>query len=70
MKNKNDLFEDNKIRIVCSCSNPEHQLCFSLYEDNNEAFLHFFLSDMEWYKRILTGIKYIFGYKSKYGHFG
>jgi len=61
----------------CDCHSSEHTLRFTyLSEDigaNNQIsniYLNIFLDNEPWYKRILIGLKYIFGYKSKYGHFG
>jgi hypothetical protein len=36
--------------------------------DDNNAYLHIFLRERRFFKRLLYGIKYIFGYKCKYGH--
>lgn len=35
-----------------------------------ELYLTTFLRDLPFFKRIWLAIKYIFGYKSKFGHFG
>ena len=68
--------EDNKRGVIlCSCSDSEHQIIYSTFEDgfngklHREVFLHIFLTDTVWYKRIWKGLKYIFGYKCRYGHF-
>lgn len=68
--------ENNKNGVIlCTCSDAEHQIVYSKFEDEHngkitkEVFLHIFLSDTVWYKRIFKGLKYIFGYKCRYGHF-
>lgn len=64
---------DKVLHLDCDCFELEHTLRYSYLIDNDirlsEVFVHTFLSLQPWYKRIWHGIKYIFGYKSKYGHF-
>lgn len=53
----------------CQCYSDEHTVKFSLDEEDGTIYASIFLNDwMPWYKRLWVGIKYIFGYKSKYGH--
>lgn len=57
--------------LECACHSDEHTLRFilSLDEYGPEIYTSVFLGDYPWgWKRIWTGIKYLFGYKSKYGH--
>jgi len=52
----------------CSCGSSEHTIRFILDKDENELYTEIYLN--QWrplWKRILVGIKYIFGYKCKYG---
>lgn len=60
--------------IDCACHSSEHIILFtkdSDFEDNYKCvYMHYFLQDTVWYKRVWLGIKYIFGFKSRYGHFG
>lgn len=77
--NKNNISEHSEY-FECSCFACEHTLRFSYFEDVFEnkkcmnktfdIYLHFFLENGPWYRRLWLGIKYIFGYKCKYGHFG
>jgi len=65
----------------CECGSDEHTLRFILHLDNHpnnkeghvpmpELYTSVFLNHYDrWYKRLWRGIKYIFGYKCKYGHF-
>ncbi len=55
----------------CACHADEHLLKFQYFQDDEypELFVTVFLDELPWYSRIIRGIKYIFGYKSKYGHF-
>lgn len=53
--------------LECECSTPEHTVRFARDEDC--TYITFFLEGGPWYKRVVTGLKYIFGYKCRYGHF-
>lgn len=61
---KNELF-------VCECSNVEHQLIFTYFDDEpGDVYMSVHLvPETSIWKRIKNAIKYIFGYKSKYGDF-
>lgn len=54
----------------CQCHSDEHTLKFIADEDEEdpEIFTAVFLHSGPWYTRVLKGIKYIFGYKCRYGH--
>lgn len=59
----------------CGCGADEHTLRFTLdLNDEEESegkalYTSIFLNDYRrWYQRLWIGIKYIFGYKCKYGH--
>ena len=57
----------------CDCGSEEHTLRFTLELDNvpEGAVLYttIFLNNWQhWYQRVWIAIKYIFGYKCKYGH--
>lgn len=56
--------------IECQCGSDEHVLRFTLSvdEDEQEIYTSVFLNQWEsWYKRVWHAIKYVFGYKCKYG---
>lgn len=55
----------------CSCYSTEHTLKFIFDDDPDfpNLYVHVFLSEEPWYRRILKAIKYVFGYKCRYGHF-
>jgi hypothetical protein len=58
-----------KLHIVCCCHSLDHQIVF-LYDHEDDLMycvvhLHSFKNV---FKRLWTGIKYIFGYKSVYGN--
>ncbi len=64
----------NKKLFVCECGSIEHQMVF-MYEndekhDIEEVYLEVHLNNyMGFWKRLVHGIKYIFGFQSKYGAF-
>lgn len=63
IKNMNDEY------LICQCSSPEHTIHFIFDKDENEIYTEIFLNQSRSFlKRIWIAIKYIFGYKSKYGH--
>lgn len=55
----------------CSCHSTEHTLKFVLDEDKDFpcVYVSVFLSELRWYERVIRALKYIFGYKCRYGHF-
>lgn len=58
--------------FVCQCSSIEHQVVFSYDKENEDkdvyVLVHLVPERSIWC-RILNAIKYIFGYKCRYGHF-
>ena len=65
---KKDLF-------VCSCHNTEHQMVVLYDEDDIDGvrfpmvYVHTHLVKRPFWERLVYGIKYIFGRKSRYGAF-
>lgn len=62
---KNELF-------ICECSNVEHQLIFTYFDDETDGDVYMsvhLISESNIWKRIKNAVKYIFGYRSKYGDF-
>lgn len=58
--------------IICDCASAEHQLVLRFDDDKDsgrQVFVEMHLVPLVWYKRLWLGIKYIFGYKCKYGNF-
>lgn len=60
--------------FYCDCNSPEHSFRFIVNPATNwdkkpklhlEVYLNQYRS---FFKRMFVGIKYIFGYRSKYGH--
>ena len=58
--------------IICACHSTDHQIIF-LYDDDpdwEDVYVHIYLSQSRnFFERLWYGLKYIFGYKSKYGEF-
>lgn len=66
MKLQHELF-------ICKCQNTEHQMIFSHFPDDQEdkevyVSIHL-IPDFKIWRRIVNAIRYIFGYRCKYGHF-
>jgi hypothetical protein len=56
--------------FICVCQSPEHQIIIRKDPfDEKLVYVSIHLSEYPWYIRVLKGIKYIFGFKTKYGHF-
>lgn len=58
--------------FVCECDNVEHQLIFSYFKDEQEDEVYMevhLIPEYNIWKRIWNAVKYIFGYRSRYGHF-
>lgn len=54
----------------CHCHSPEHTLVFHLDDEEPKMLYGYvFLSENSFLKRIWNSIKYICGYKCRYGHF-
>lgn len=55
--------------ISCSCGSSEHTLRFILNKEDGEIYTEVYLNQhRSFFKRAIIGIKYILGYKSRYGH--
>ena len=55
--------------LVCECHNVEHQAIIYYDREDNLAYIEYHLCKLPFLKRLKSGIKYIFGYTSKYGDF-
>jgi len=54
----------------CSCYSSEHCFIFRIDLDDGQVYLSPYLcSHFSFFKRLIYGIKYIFGHKSDYGAF-
>ena len=60
--------------IDCLCTEAEHCLHLRYFDDESKPcehllYIEVYLQRQRWYKRLWRGLKYIFGYKSRYGDF-
>ena len=55
--------------FVCDCHSMEHQYAFWYDDEDNQMYFqpHLYDGTWPWYKRFYRRIKYIFGYKSRFG---
>lgn len=54
--------------FICACHSIEHQAFFWCDEDDKQLYINLHLQDYKGvFKRLLHGLKYIFGHKSVYG---
>lgn len=53
--------------LICECSSREHQVIIEHDEEDNLTYCHIHLTQYGFLKRLKMGLKYIFGYKCKYG---
>ena len=61
---------DNEILLLCDCSSAEHQLIVSWDNDDNEVYVRVHLANCYgFWRRLWHALKYVFGYKCRYGAF-
>ena len=54
----------------CECQSDEHVFKFSYDKEEGDFYLAVYLNQYRrWYQRVWVAVKYVFGYKSKFGHF-
>lgn len=62
---------DKQLLLLCSCHSPEHQMIVHLDDGGDmfapEAYVHIHLIRQSFWYRLIYAIKYVLGYKSKYG---
>lgn len=62
---------DNTVFLPCGCGGIDHNLIFKIDTDEQpQVWLYYQLEKRPWYNRIWLGIKYIFGFQSKFGMYG
>ena len=54
--------------FVCECSSMEHQIVHRYDADDNIVYCLIYLTNRSFWRRLKFGIKYIFGYHCRYGH--
>lgn len=55
--------------FICDCNSLEHQFSFWYDEELNQLYFepHLYDTTWPWYKRFWGRLKYVFGYKSRFG---
>ncbi|MFW6281297.1 MAG: hypothetical protein ACOC1O_00705 [bacterium] len=67
MKN-NDIMELERKIMICKCESPEHQVLIWYDEEDGDFYCEPHLTThRNFFQRLWYGLKYAFGYKSKYG---
>jgi hypothetical protein len=60
--------EDRKV-FICECNSLEHQLIFWYDESEGELYCEPHLTTHKgFFKRLFSGLRYAFGYKSRFGN--
>lgn len=59
--------------LLCTCSSSEHVVIFHAEDDDegvhNEVYLSIHLAKKPFFIRLWFALKYVFGYKCRYGNF-
>jgi len=63
-----EVFKQKTEIFVCDCSSREHQIVFEYDIDDNLVYCNIHLYNYSFWTRFIQGIKYIFGYKCRFGH--
>ena len=53
--------------LICDCNSREHQIVIEYDKEDNLIYCHIHLVKYGFLRRLKAGLKYIFGYKCKYG---
>lgn len=53
--------------LICECGSLEHQIIINHDEEENVIYCSIHLVHYGFWRRLKAGLKYIFGYKCRYG---
>ena len=59
--------------ILCNCKDSEHMIVLHYMDDEEfgkEIYMEYHLPLLPFWSRLLLSIKYLFGFRSKYGAYG
>jgi len=54
--------------MVCQCSSMEHHVAYWIDGEDGQVYMNVYLSPLPFLQRVWAALKYIFGYRCKYGH--
>lgn len=57
-----------ELTIRCACRGPQHTVFFDYDVTDGDLYLTFHLSDGGFWWRLWRGLKYILGFKERFGH--
>jgi len=58
--------------VICSCNHIDHLLILNLNDENEkyvDCTIEIHLSPLPIFQRLMRAIKYVFGFRSRYGDF-
>lgn len=56
--------------FACQCQTPEHTIRFEYDPEDEELYVSVSLiCNQTFFRRVIDGVRYIFGYRSRYGMF-
>jgi hypothetical protein len=61
-----------RLFTICDCQDPEHQFVLTYYEDDEEKEMYMqvhLVNYDNFFRRLWTAVRYLFGYRSRYGEF-
>lgn len=54
--------------MVCQCTSTEHQVVYWKDPEDRQVYMSVYLAPLPLLKRIWEAIRYVFGYRCRYGH--
>lgn len=64
--------KEQRETLICQCHSVEHQISFSWIEDKElegEVYMEIHFAKLSFWDRLKHRVKYIFGYRCRYGDF-
>lgn len=55
--------------FVCTCSSAEHQFIVTVDKEEQQCYIMIHLTKFKFWKRLVTGIRYILGRQTPWGEF-
>ena len=53
--------------LICDCNSTEHQIVIYPEDEDGLVYCHIYLTNYGFWRRLKAGLKYIFGYKCRFG---